>query len=551
MIIPTTETAALYARLSREDVDGKHAGCDSIKVQTCDGAEAIRAQEWLFNADRHVFEDDDVSGRKVRRKGWDALLAAARRREFSILVVRDLDRIARYEPARAMATLIQLRDLGVRVWCYKDRAFPPLDGIESILTYVKAIANQQYVESIRANVTAGLRKRALEGRAVKGAAFGYRVENQGANGKRWVIDPAAQEAVLRLGRAFIETRSLFGAAKKLNEEGLLTPKGCAWRPDSVRLLLLRPQYRGFFEHGAHSGGEPLVIPHPELRIWPPEMEAEIDRLLARPTKPWGRTPRRFSTRLVRCGLCGGAMISTSSKRSKRGPDGTPERSLCCDRHRVKGCPGVGYRKEHIVDAAILGAVNDLLTDEVWTRTKQIVREALEARDEADKHEAEIDRLRREVQGSVKRIRSLTDGVAEAEDAAARAPLLEALRSETKRSESLRAALARAEAAPAPGTPETILEEAERRVEALRTTLARGGPQAVAAVEAVLGEGAKFTAMRIETGAWELTARGSLANLFVESSSRRRTRPTGRSRASRASRAGRSRGSRPGSSTGSG
>ena len=25
--------AALYARLSREDIDGKHAGCDSIKVQ--------------------------------------------------------------------------------------------------------------------------------------------------------------------------------------------------------------------------------------------------------------------------------------------------------------------------------------------------------------------------------------------------------------------------------------------------------------------------------------------------------------------------------------
>ena len=59
--------------------------------------------------DRHTFEDDDVSGTKVKRvKGWDPLIAAAMRREFSILVVRDIDRIARYEPARAMATLIQL-----------------------------------------------------------------------------------------------------------------------------------------------------------------------------------------------------------------------------------------------------------------------------------------------------------------------------------------------------------------------------------------------------------------------------------------------------------
>src|SRR5277367_449855 len=168
-IVTQDAAAALYARLSREDVDGKHAGCDSIKVQKTDGAEAILSQGWSFNRDRHTFEDDDVSGTKIKRRGWDALLVAAVRREFSVLVVRDMDRIARYEPARAMATLIQLLDLGVRAWTYKDRAFVKLEGTESILTYVKAIAAQQYSKSIQTNVLAALRRRALEGRAGKGA----------------------------------------------------------------------------------------------------------------------------------------------------------------------------------------------------------------------------------------------------------------------------------------------------------------------------------------------------------------------------------------------
>jgi hypothetical protein len=69
-----------------------------------------------------------------------------------------------------------------------------LSGPESIVTYAKAIASEQYVESIRTNIIAGLRRRALEGRAVKQGPFGYAVEDQGEKGKHWTIvaDEAAQ-----------------------------------------------------------------------------------------------------------------------------------------------------------------------------------------------------------------------------------------------------------------------------------------------------------------------------------------------------------------------
>jgi hypothetical protein len=183
---------------------------------------------------------------------------------------------------------------------------------------------------------------------------------------------------------------------------------------------------------------------------------------------------------------------------------------------MRACTGIGYKRESLVDAAILEAVGALFTDERWARLKVILRKALEAQPEADTREAEIDRLRREVATAERRARSLTDGVAEAEDATARGLLLGALRDEGKRLEGFRAALRRAEAASAPASPATIFEEAERRVEALRATLALGGAAAAPAVEAVLG-GQRFTATRVGK-TWELTAEVDTAKLFHPSSS---------------------------------
>lgn len=513
-IVTHDTAAALYVRLSREDKAGKYAGCDSIKVQTEDGTDAIRAEGWAFDPDRHIFEDDDVSGRKLghERDGWSDLIAAARRREFSVLVVRDLARLSRYEPTRTMATLSELRDLGVRVWSYKKRGFLPLDGLDAILTFVDAIGNQQYVETIRSNVDAALRKRAAEGRATNLASLGYRIEDQGTNGKRWVIDAEGAATCHRVAGAFIETRSLFGAAKRLNDEGVRTSRGRAWRPTTIRQLLVRPLYRGRYEKGARGDRGPdavQIIPHPELRIWTPDEEAAIDALLARPAKPWsGTRARRLSTRVVRCGECGGRLIASGATRSK-GKD------LCCDHYRHKGCRGIGYKKELLVEAAILEAVCGLLTEEFWGRTKAILRDALEAQREADQRDAEIVRLRQEVQRAQRRVDSLTDGIAEAENAAERAPLRAALGAETKRLEGLRGALTRAEATPTADTPAAILEEAERRVDALRATLARGGADAAEAVEAILGD-EKFTAVR-EGETWRLTARASLRGVFASSS----------------------------------
>jgi site-specific DNA recombinase len=332
-------------------------------------------------------------------------------------------------------------------------------------------------------------------------ALGYRIEDQGAQGKRWVIVPEEREVVLRIGRAFVKCGSLHGVAIDLNKQGVPAPRGGTWRRNSVHVILTRPIYRGYYTHGD------LTVLHPELRIWPADLEAEIDRLLARPTRPWGTKTRHLSTRFVRCGECGGCLLSTQAQRGAR-------HYLVCSRKRYHACDGIGARSEKAVDDAIISAVTSIVSDDVWARTKEILRAALEDQCKADQQEAEVDRLRREVQAAERRTRNLTESVAEAETRDERAPLLQALKAETQRVEGLKGALKAAEAALSSEGPESVLEAAEKRVEELRATLARGGPEAAPAVAAILGDD-HFRARRLPDGMWELRAQGTLATLFAE------------------------------------
>src|SRR5262249_61471065 len=85
---------------------------ESLKDQT-GWAERVAAAEGLALA--RVFHDDDVQGDQMRRPGLDDLLAFADQeffagRQFSALVVWDLDRLSRSSSAHTMAVLSRLLD---------------------------------------------------------------------------------------------------------------------------------------------------------------------------------------------------------------------------------------------------------------------------------------------------------------------------------------------------------------------------------------------------------------------------------------------------------
>ena len=299
--------AAVYVRLSKEDRQGARSGIESCLVQQKNAERAIESQAWHLAADR-VFVDDDESGAEIlRRPKLQAMLLAAGRRTFDVLVLRDLDRLAR-DAARQAALLVQLKDAGVEVWSYTERAFVQLDGYGYLLTAVKGVVAEQERAKAAQRIREGLRFRVQAGRRATRAPFGYRNIRDARGAAHWQIDDTLAAIVVRVGETFVERSGSFHAtAVALNGAGVPSPGGSTWSPQAVKNLLTHPLYRGEYRHGAMRtvarGGtlvrvrapeaEVLHIAHPELRIWPDSLLAQIDAALSRGRagRP-GARPRR-------------------------------------------------------------------------------------------------------------------------------------------------------------------------------------------------------------------------------------------------------------------
>jgi|CZKU01.1.fsa_nt_gi DNA invertase Pin-like site-specific DNA recombinase len=488
--------AAVYVRLSKEDRQGARSGIESCLVQQKNAERAIESQAWHLAADR-VFVDDDESGAEIlRRPQLQAMLLAAERRAFDVIVLRDLARLAR-DAARQAALLVQLKDAGVEVWSYTDRAFVQLDGYGYLLTAVKGVVAEQERAKAAQRIREGLRFRVQAGRRATPAPFGYRSIRDANGAAHWQIDDARAAVVVRIGETFVERSGSFHAtAVALNGAGVPSPGGSTWSPQTVKNVLTHPLYRGEYRHGAMRtvarGGtlvrvrapeaEVLRIAHPELRIWPAALLAQIDAALARPRrKAWGvATPRHLASSFLRCAVCGSSLVVSGTKSRNN-------LSYVCDKHRMHGrsaCRGIGYRAEHAVDAALLRAVAPFIDGDVAQRALGLLKDRLEAQAKDHGRESASERVRRDLDAAQRKSRNLADAIARGGEMDA---LLVALREETGRIDGLRADLERvSHAAPVAIDPQRILATARKRLAAFSKLLRRGGVEARPVVAAVLG-----------------------------------------------------------------
>ena len=488
--------AAIYVRLSKEDRDGARSGIESCVVQRKNAERAIEAQGWR-GSDDLVFVDDDFSGAEiVRRPQLQDLLAAAERRAFDVLVLRDLDRLAR-DAARQTALLVRLADVGVRVWTYTERSFAELDGPGYLFTAFKGVMAEQERAKAAQRIREGLRFRVQAGRRATNAPFGYRNVRDDRGAAHWEIDEERAAVVVRVGEMFVEREGSFHAtAVALNTAGIASPAGRTWNPQTVKNIVQHPLYRGEYRHGERrtvaQGGtlvrvrapdaEILRIPHPELRVWPQALLAKIDTALNKPRRgPWGvATPRHLASSFLRCGVCGASLVVSGTKKRNN-------LSYVCDRQRLGGkaaCRGIGYRAEHAVDSALLRAIAPFIDGDIADRALAHLKKKLEVQSRADARDAARDRVRRELEVAQRRAKNLADAVARGGEMDA---LLDALREQSKRIEHLKGELRGLER-PAPAALEArkLLALGRSRLADLSKLLRRGGVHARPVLAAVLG-----------------------------------------------------------------
>lgn len=206
--------AALYARFSTEKQSE-----NSIEDQ-------FRVCERL--AERHGFasvarySDAAISGGTADRPGYQAMLEAARRHEFDVIVAEDTSRLWRLLAEQA-PRLAELADLGIAVVTHD---LDTRQESAAVLGAVNGAMSEQYRKEIARRTRRGLEGLARQQKSTGGRAYGYVSATDSPTGRR-EINPEQAEVVRRIFGLYLGGKSPRTIAATLNAEGIPSP-GSSW-----------------------------------------------------------------------------------------------------------------------------------------------------------------------------------------------------------------------------------------------------------------------------------------------------------------------------------
>jgi DNA invertase Pin-like site-specific DNA recombinase len=145
--------AALYVRVSTPDQHVESQLYDLRELAAQRGFEVV-----------HEYEDRGVCGKKARRPGLDALMADARRKKFSVVLVAAFDRIAR-STRNFLQVVDELDSLGIEFVSRREGVATGDAMGRLFVTIISAIAELERSLVVE-RVKSGMRRARLEGRRI-------------------------------------------------------------------------------------------------------------------------------------------------------------------------------------------------------------------------------------------------------------------------------------------------------------------------------------------------------------------------------------------------
>lgn len=390
----TTKVAAAYARYS-SDLQDPSSIDDQLAL-----AERWADRHGHSVAGAHRFSDYAKSGGSVHlRDGFNAMMEAAHRKEFSILIVENLSRLSRNfgDIGRAIDTF---EFLGISV--VEAATGTVLDQMSAAMKGIVAhITRDQTAQMVRRGLDAVVRS----GQSAGGRAYGYRSlprTPQDRRGGALEIIPSEGQIVYEIFDRYAAGETPRAIAADLNRRGVKAPRGSRWGSSCIHGEVARGSgilnnelYRGWrvwnkskmVKNPAtgkrvsrrNPASEHVRIEAKALRIIPESLWDAVAvkkaRIAAEPPQR-ARAAQRVFSGLLRCGACGAGM-SSKGKDLKTG-----RVRISCTRGKESGdCPDA---RSYNVDE-IEGRVLALLRDEL--QEPDVIRDFLAT------YEAEMKRLR--------------------------------------------------------------------------------------------------------------------------------------------------------------
>ena len=145
--------AAIYVRVSTPDQHVESQLYDLRELAAQRGFEVV-----------HEYEDRGVCGKKARRPGLDALMADARRKKFSVVLVAAFDRIAR-STRNFLQVIDELDSLEIEFISRRDGVATGDAMGRLFVTIISAIAELERSPVVE-RVKSGMRRARLEGKTI-------------------------------------------------------------------------------------------------------------------------------------------------------------------------------------------------------------------------------------------------------------------------------------------------------------------------------------------------------------------------------------------------
>jgi DNA invertase Pin-like site-specific DNA recombinase len=308
--------AATYARYS-SDLQDDRSITDQNRLN-----DQIAARHSLDIVRR--FEDREISAASiVTRPGFQAMMSAAKAREFDFIIIEDVDRAFRSQ-ADYHTTRRQLKFIGVEIIANSG----VVSGLEGS---VRAMIAEHQLENMAGHIHRTMSGIAAEGRHCGGRAYGYRAI-PGRPGELEIVEAEA-EIIRRIFKSYVDGETPNAIAMKLNAERITPPRGSFWRPSSLlgskrrgHGLLRNEIYRGVLiwnrvgmvknpdtgrrvsRVNAASDWQRADAPH--LRVVTEDVFNAAQRRMEARTfdAPKGaRRTKYLLSGLLRCGACGSGM----------------------------------------------------------------------------------------------------------------------------------------------------------------------------------------------------------------------------------------------------
>ena len=351
--------AALYLRLSRDDAGGG----ESVSI----GGQRALLRAYAADHGWQVageYVDDGFSGTSFQRPGLRRLLEDVEAGRVDLVLTKDLSRLGRDYIRTGELAEVYFPSRHVRYIAVNDGF--DTQGPDSGLAPFQHVVNEMYARDASKKIRSALAVRRAQGRYVGSLApYGYRKDPADRN--RLLPDPPAAAVVVELFARAAAGEGPGALARMLNLRGTACPalyragrrpepEGPVWTASTVSKLLRNPTYLGCTAQGRTrkpSFRAPFreALPPSDWTVVEGTHPALVDEATFRAAaRRRGRTGKGgFQNRmagLVRCGVCGGPMVSSGTRRKD-----SPARLVCAayKRHGPAGCAGPAIHYPLLVD----------------------------------------------------------------------------------------------------------------------------------------------------------------------------------------------------------